>query len=390
MAIFITILFSFNAFSTEITLWSAHESLKDLKNITAMFEKETGHKVNVNVYVMEAMRSELLRNANRKTFPDISLVPADFLGLYKELNFRPLDNSWGLKKINKTALQSVHLNGNHYGLPILVGNHLLLYYNKSLIEQPAKSWDQFQAQYQQKFENQNKKILAWNYDSIYRFSSFLQSYNAWPLKENKVLLATPEMVQALTSYQAKNKLDFVVQNCDSQCSVNKMINEEVAYTISGDWEHKNLYAGLKDKLGIAPLPMLDGNTMTSLSTSFALAVPLHPRNDKVAAVVKKFVAFMARDDMQELFFNSYKLLPANQFVLKKIQQQANGNSKVIIEQFINSFPMPSEYNMSIIWSILRLGYRDLTEQDFTPKEVSLRMQKRADKALGNARDKGSE
>ncbi len=374
------IFFNVKSFAVEITMWSGHESLKDLQFAARMFKQKTGHNVNVKVFYIEAMRSELLRNANRKTFPDMTMVPADFLGLYKELNLRPLDNSWGLQKINSTALRSVQLNGNYYGLPVIVGNHLLLYYNKALVSRPAKSWQEFEHQHQRILAPLGKKSLAWNYNSIYRFSSFLETFDAWPIKNNRISLATPQMVDALSVYKTKNQSNFVVQNCDSRCSVNKMKREEVAYTITGDWEHTELYAALGSKLGVAPLPYVDGHKMKSLSTSFALATPLHSRNNQVEKAVKDFAAFLASDEIQQLFYDNYNLLPANSKVLNKIQKRAKGNSKIMIEEFLQSFPMPSEYRMSIVWSILRLGFRDLTEQEFTPEEVTLRMQKLADRA----------
>ena len=64
--------------------------------------------------------------------------------------------------------------------------------NKSLVKEPAQTWD---AMFAQKKDLYAKGVatIAWSFDEVYWFLPFLVGHGGWPLNNGKIELNTPAM-----------------------------------------------------------------------------------------------------------------------------------------------------------------------------------------------------
>ena len=78
--------------------------------------------------------------------PDIAFVPADMLYLQEQGCFSKVNSRHFAGVMEESQWQSMQLNGQQFGVPLLGGNHLVMFYNKAIYPQPPASWEELQEQ----------------------------------------------------------------------------------------------------------------------------------------------------------------------------------------------------------------------------------------------------
>ncbi len=110
----------------------------DFSQFFGEFTGQTGIDVGFAKVSTSDMKMEVLTMADRRSLPDAIIIPGDMLGL-DVAAYSEVPDAWitsGLEQ-DKKALGMV--DGQLVGIPLIAGNHLVLYYNKSLVEAPAQN-----------------------------------------------------------------------------------------------------------------------------------------------------------------------------------------------------------------------------------------------------------
>lgn len=363
----------------QIEFWHAHQSLAFVDQVVKDFTKATGHSVKVSPYTPGDVKAELLLGAQSGLMPDVMLVPSDFLGLYQELRLRPVDNGWNDPDTMPLARATTIVGRNQWGVPVIQGNHLMLFYNKALVAEPATSWAEL-IQQKPAVENKGARLIGWNYSEMFWFAGFLGAFDGWPMDGDQITLNTPAMVAALDYYKGLSSQGVIEASCDYNCA-QKAFNEGIfAYAINGDWALADSRRELGDKFGVTTLPTIGDRHMTPMNSTYVLAFPMVSEVPEKLPVLKAFSRFFQSAEQQYKIYQTAKLLPVNRTIFDKVMTNADEDTKVMLRQLEQTRPMPSSPAMVVAWQAMSKGFQRLMNGSSAADAAAV-MQDLADREL---------
>ncbi|WP_255984087.1 extracellular solute-binding protein [Vibrio campbellii] len=100
-------------------------------------------------------------------------MPSDFLGLHDYFDLAKIPPSWVEEKsIEPKALELVTVDGAIYGVPLGLGNHLVLYVNTKLTDDIQPTWETLLEK-----AKQGENALAMQYPNMYVLMSFVPMFS---------------------------------------------------------------------------------------------------------------------------------------------------------------------------------------------------------------------
>ena len=369
----------------QVTIWHQKERATPIiQEVLKPLEQRFDVEFSVHYFATNDLKTALISSAYNGKQPNVVLIPSDFFGEYKSFGLLPIPDPLRAKlPTDNVTWQQSRIDQRFYGIPLYIGNHMLLYYNKSVIKAPASSWQQLIAQKSQLMHGQ--KLIGWNYKELFWFVHFASAFNAFPVTKGDVSLDTKEFASALTFYRNLSLTGLIPSTCDYGCSSKRFINGEFAYSLNGDWAFRELKDALGQQLGIAPLPNIDGNPMKSYYSTLNLAFPGRTEHAEFSqldlAIINKFF----ERQNQIVMFEQLGLLPTTPATRKSLE--VSEDYKQVLQTLELAIPLPSSSAMTAAWAGMRKGLDYFLAQDVSPKQASSIMQKVADREL--ARLEGS-
>lgn len=369
--------FAFSDDSSELSIVYGHEN-NALSQVFENFTKQTSIPIRSRSIDNSELKAELLQRADRNELPDAVLVPADFLGLqqikYSQVPVELLNKDSG-ERFKQTTL----ISGKHRGIPVIAGNHLLLYYNKALITEAATYWQQLLEQ--KSSLSAQTQLIAWSFHEMYWFIPFLTAFGGMPILDLEANLDTQAMQQALEFYWFLSRDRQVNSECDYSCSKTTFEQGHQAYLISGFWSYASLLENMGDNLGVAALPMIEGKPMISYFSSHVLAFPDNSLAGAKGAKLKKLAKYLQSQNVQQAIWDEMRSLPVNQPILANIAAQPDHNMKIVISQLNQAIPMPSSFVMAIVWEAIGKGFKRYGAGILDAQQASKLMQHLAEKSI---------
>ncbi|MBW3696654.1 maltose/maltodextrin ABC transporter substrate-binding protein MalE [Vibrio sp. T187] len=254
---------SFAMTEGELTIWiNGDKSYEGLAKIGEQFEQDTG--VKISVQHPESLEDRFEKAAAKGLGPDIIIWAHDRFGGYAEAGLlKELKPSQEFKnKLVDFSWDAVTVNGKVMGYPIAIETPSLIY-NKDLLPEPPKTWEELTAIHQN-MQKQGKTTIMWDVKNAYFTWPMISSGGAYAFEK------TPEGYNGsktgVNNEAGIKGLQFLVDmvnqgviNPDMDYSVSEAAfsKGQVAMTINGPWSWGNL-----DKLGlnygVAELPTLNG------------------------------------------------------------------------------------------------------------------------------------
>jgi len=364
----------------KIVFWNGHQHAEYMVKIVDEFHKKTGIKVDLHQFLSPQLRDEVLNQANSNQLPDMLYVPSDFVGLYKEIKLASVPSDWISPKLDIRVKDSGKIDNINYGVPLFQGNHLMLFYNRALVDSPITDWAQLDNHISTLPEN-IQFPFTWNYREMYWLIPFMSAFGAWPIENDKISLNTPEMVDTLNYYKYLAKMGYVDTECDHNCSVDRFKTGKSAYMINGDWVIRDLENAMEDNLGIAMLPRIQGKEMVPMFSSYVLAYPgLNPNNKKFE-LLKQFTLFAQDKLAQQIISDQGGLMPVNNDLLTKQGNAKTENAAIVIKQMQQTRTMPISNKMAITWSAMAKGFTRFMDHNYPAEKTAILMQRVADKEI---------
>ncbi|WP_300420161.1 extracellular solute-binding protein [uncultured Pseudoalteromonas sp.] len=377
------LLVTFDCYAATINLAHTmkHEHFNELLSALA---EQSGLTVNSVLVDQKALKVRLVQNTSTSTSTDVVIVPADHLGLDKYANYSVIPDSLIADTTDKRTLETAKLNNTLLGIPIIQGNHLLLFYNKQFVKQPIENWQDI---YQiQPTLPEKVKLVTWSFMEMYWFIPFLSAFNGDLIVDNHVQLNTPAMQSALKFVWDLNKQNLVDRQCDYTCSNNAFKAQQAAFTIDGAWALKTYEEALGNNLGIQQLPKLNGEYMQPYYSTFVLAFP----NDGLNGVNKdnliKFAKLVQAEKFQTMIWQKLQDIPVNTEVLNSLKSQQGTQLATLIEAMQFTKAMPSTASMIIVWEVLNKGFIRYGSGALTAEQAGLFMQGLAERSIANEGD----
>lgn len=347
----------------KLMVWEAKEQLDYMKQIAADFEKEYGVPVTVEEMAGGDQGARLATDGPSKLAADVLTLPHDQIGqAVKAGLLLPNDvfEEETKSTMVETAVQASSYDGILYGYPKSVETYAL-FYNKDLISEAPKTWDDVIA-FAKTYNNpkENKFAIMWEFVGYYSYP-FIGSFGGYIYGDNNtnikdIGLNNEGTIKGFTFLQSLK--DILPLNAgDITYDVKTQLFQEgkLAMNIDGPWS----IAAFKDNvnLGVAPLPKgPDGQDSLSFS-----GVKSYYVNSYTAYPVagRLFAHFASSKENQLKNFEMTGAIPASIEAGEAPEIKDDPIISGFFEQFQNSVPMPSISEIKSVWEPLKAAFVSL-------------------------------
>jgi len=353
----------------------------DLSSYFTQFTEKTGINIEFAQFSTSSMKGEILLRADAQSLPDALIVPGDLLGL-DIAKFGVVPDEWLSPELSDNSVVLGKVAGLQKGVPIIAGNHLLLYYNKALVKTPPKNWDELI-----RYNNGSvgQRVIAWSYNEMYWLIPFFGAYDAYPYEDGKIQFNTQQSREALQFYKQLTDDGYANPGCNYQCAFDAFTKGEVPYTINGSWSLGAFAEKLGEQLGVAMLPKIGNRNMRPYSSVHTLAFPNNGTRSEKREALKKLSQFFQSYDVQQQMWRDINALPVNRSLALDIKRQASENTRNFLTQLEMSEPMPNDPEMAIVWEALVMGFNRYQGGAMTAEEALDYMQHIATKSRDEMR-----
>ncbi|BDX07365.1 maltose ABC transporter substrate-binding protein MalE [Planctobacterium marinum] len=354
----------------------------DFTPLIEQFQAETGIKITTAPQENYDLKAELIKRSGKKRLPDAFIAPADYTTI-QSINLIPLDDDWLVPEISAESLQTVSQNGNIVAVPIISGNHLVMYYNRSALEAPAKTMSELLQQRQTLPDNM--RLISWSFNGMYFLIPFLSSFDALPIQGERLRMGTPMMAKAIEYYWRLPERGLAQPTCSHDCYPQQFKEGKFAYVIDGVWNFQQYQQALRDDLGIALLPAINGQPMRPYFSAHVLAIIAKQYSKAQLQALQQFARFLQSVDAQKFMWDSARAIPSNNEALKGIVASSDDNTRMLIRQLQNANPIPNSPHMSVVWEAMSKGFNRYGAQLMSAEESAQLMQHLAERTIAHQR-----
>lgn len=261
-------------------------------------ENAPGSTLTVETKDVEALRTEFQTVAlAAEGVPDFLWTVADHAGPFTSAGIiQPLDDLFEMDQYLNTTV----LNGQVWGIPFGAGNHLMLIYNKSMVETPPATVEEL-ISLSKELAEENADVegfypFLFSHEESFWVFPWMQAINpdGVPFVGFAADGVTPDLNNdsLIKSYQLLHDFKFVdgitAPECNYDCLDGSFKQGKAAMTVNGDWSlggDTGMIAQLGDDLGLAPFPKFeDGQPAPLVQGTFAM-IPTATSGDKLDVTV---------------------------------------------------------------------------------------------------------
>jgi arabinogalactan oligomer/maltooligosaccharide transport system substrate-binding protein len=337
-------------------------------------------------YENEALRDQFQTASLANAAPDVVRVPNDFAGPFSTLQIvAPVSDLFDKKFLGQFfqgSLDPAIVGGTLWGVPDNYGNHLMLIYNKDLIATPPATFEDLITQ-AKALTAGDIQGFAYNLNEPFWGAGFYGAFGGWPLDaKDKPTFNNEAFVNYLT-FVAKLKTDGVVPaECDYNCADTLMKDGKAAMIINGDWSLGDYTKALGDKMGVAPVPPINGKPFTQMTAGKYFMVSNAVLDDPAKkAAVQKFITFMTSAEVQKQWLDQFKRLPSNTEIAKDPSIASDPILAGSMAALSNGRGQPAAAEMRCAWDAWRPNLEGVMAGTTTPADAAVAAQTSADECV---------
>lgn len=334
-------------------------------------------------YENEALRDQFQTASLANAAPDVVRVPNDFAGPFSALDIvAPVDQLFDkafLSQFFQGALDPAVVAGTLYGVPDNYGNHLMLIYNKDLIATPPATFEELITTAKTLTQG-DIQGFAYNLNEPFWGAGFYGAFGGWPLDAKDKPTFNNKSFSDYLAFVGKLKTDGVVPaECDYNCADTLMKDGKAAMIINGDWSLGDYTKALGDKMGVAPVPSINGKPFTEMTAGkyFMVAKPVLDDAAKKAAV-QTFITYMTSKDVQKKWLDQFKRLPSNSEVAKDPSIASDPILAGSMAALSNGRGQPAAPEMRCAWDAWRPNLEGVMAGSLSPADAATAAQTSAD------------
>ncbi len=357
----------------KLTYWTGDVEFGEA--VAKKFEEKYGVPVSVEEVGLGAI-DKIALSGPAGTGADVFMSPHDSFqhgvasGLFLELEEPVVANI--NERVNEVGVETVTADGKVYGVPISLET-TCLFYNKDIVgEQPAATLEEIMEKAKEFNDSANNifYILATIGDG-YKIYPMLSSYGfslfgEGGMDENNPGFDTEEFEKGLEL--VSNLHEIMPVNAIDLGNVSflksRFMEGKVAYEISGPWD----IAEFKESgvnFGVTVLPTFNGRAMTpfaGVQNAHVSAFTKYP----IAAQL--FAEYLVSDEAAGLLYEVANKIPTLKDISNIKGLSEDEYIKPFVEQFANSYPMPSVQRISYYWTISASVCQAVFDGQLTPAE----------------------
>lgn len=334
----------------QLTIWiNGDKGYNGLAEVGKKFEEETG--VKVTVAHPDELENKFPQTASTGDGPDIVFWAHDRFGGYAEAGL--LTEVKPSKKIKEGivdfAWDAVSYDGKIIGYPVAVES-ISLIYNKDLVPNPPKNWEEIAA-LDAKLQKDGKKAIMWALKTPYFTWPLMAADGGYAYKytssgyDIKDAGIAKDGVKASMSFM-KDLIDKGVISRDMDYSVAEgAFNKgEVAMTINGPWAWSNIDS--KINYGVTTLPKFNGQSSKPFVGVLTAGISTaSPNQDLAVEFLENYL--LTNEGLRKV--NDDKALGA--VALNSFQKELDSDKRIAatMDNAMNGEIMPNIPQMSAFW-----------------------------------------
>lgn len=337
-----------------LKLWMDNDDYNE-KIVEAWNEEYPDIELEVeNVGTVDA-RSKLELDGPAGVGADVFVTPHDHVGVAVEAGLileNDLFADYVKENFMESAIPAVTYKDKIYGFPLSVKTPAF-FYNKDLVDEPAKTWDEV-FEFAEEFNDpaQNKFTMVWQATDPYFAHAFLGGYGYsmfGPDMDDKEQLGwdTQEALEGMEFYQKLSEIYPVpAQDADWDAMNTMFSSGETPYAITGPWSIGD-FEEAEINFGVTKLPELpNGNDPITFSTVDVACVSSYTEYPNAAKLLAKF---LSSEEGLKVLYDTKRELPTNLKAQELPEIVEDEYLAGVAEQAENSTPMPSIPEMDSVW-----------------------------------------
>lgn len=392
LALFLVGLLAGSALAADvITMWTKEDVpvLPEIERLAKEFTGKTGIAVKVVNYGVEDLRQNFQAAALAGSGPDLLWTVNDHIGVFATAGLiKPIEDVYGsaavLSKFVKPGLEAQEFEGKNWGIPISVGNHLMLIYNKKMVSRPPQTTDELIAMAKglTKDTNGDGKPdvygLVYNLNEPFWLAPWLGGFGGWPLDGTRPTLGSKAMADTLQFLRDLKFVHGIVPTEADYNTADAMFREgKAAMLINGDWS-----LGAYQDFAVARIPKVSSTGLwpSPMTSGVYFLFPDYLSGKKMEDV-KRLVDFFVSQENQVLFATKYQRLPSVQAVLNDPKIASDPILKGSSEQMVVGKPMPVVPEMRCAWDAIRPNQEAVMAGQMRPQDAAAAMQQAAEQCV---------
>jgi len=335
----------------QLTIWiNGDKGYNGLAEVGKQFEEETGIKV--TVAHPDSLQDKFPQTAATGDGPDIMIWAHDRFGAYAEAGLlTEVKPSKEVKDgIVDFAWDAVTYDGKYVGYPVAI-EALSLIYNKDLVPNPPKNWEEVEA-LNAKLKKQGKTAIMWNLKEPY-FTwplmaadggyAFKHGANGYDVKDagiaNSGVKASMNFVKSLVDK------GVISSDMDYSVSESEFNKGNTAMTINGPWAWGNVEkSGIN--YGVTTLPKFNGQVSKPFVGVLTAGISTaSPNQDLAVEFIENYL--LTNDGLRKV--NDDK--PLGAVALNSFQQELDKDQRIAatMDNALNGEIMPNIPQMGAFW-----------------------------------------
>ncbi|MBD3178958.1 MAG: extracellular solute-binding protein [Candidatus Latescibacteria bacterium] len=323
--------------------------------------------------------------------PDLVYGPGDKVGPYSVMDLIiPLEEEYPQGYFDSFREGSVPSLGGHiYAVPDQVGNHLMLIYNRELVEKAPEDTGEWISMAKELTVDPDGNGIPDRYGVVFNFMEpfwlvpFLGGYGGWVVDEDmNPTLDTEPMLSALRLLSdMRNKYRILPRESNYEVSDAMFKQGHAAFIINGPWSLKAyMDAGLD--IAVIPIPKIAQTgsyptpTLSSKGYSISVNVP-----GKKLEMVKELASYLTSARVQREITSELLILPSRKEIYEDEELFENEILRGSMRAAQKGRPMPLIPEMRAIWDAIRPFYQSVMGGRMEPAEAAGKMQERADQKI---------
>ena len=393
--LFVIIVFSciWGSPKTVINIWHQmlYENRKVLREVCDDYENNNlDIKINLTYRETEELRSSYQAAAMGGSGPELIYGPSDQVGPFSVMGIiQPLDDLLPHAYFNQFVKNAiVQSDGQIWMVGDVVGNHLMLIYNKDLISSPPDNTTELiEIGKQMTVDTDGDgKIdqygLVWNFTEPFFYVPWLGGFGEWLLTDdNNPNLNTEGNRRGFQFIKAlRDEHQIIPKECDYEIANAMFKTGRAAMIINGDWSWGD-YSGVVD-FGIARIPKVSetGKWPSPLVSTKGYSININTTGEKLTETLK-LMKHLTSADVQLYFTQRINSQPSAIAALNNHKVRNNVLLQKSAEIIAVGRPMPIIPEMRAIWDALREQYQAVLGGTISPKIAARRAQENSVKQI---------
>jgi maltose-binding protein MalE len=382
-----------------LTIWE-----QDIADVHKYFDKLSEEFQNANPkikvkrvnYETEDLRNNFVSAAQAGKGPDLLIGPNDNLGVFVPAGLIvPAEEILGsgfFGDFDKTALEAAQYWGKQYMVPDRNGNELCLIYNKKLVSEAPKTFEEIiELSKKLKAEGKVKYGVVFNMVEPFFTIPFLGAFDGKVFddlsKEKPQPTLDTDATKKWFAFMKKLQDEGVIpKEADYNVADNLFKEGKAAFIINGPWSFSGYKEAKAVEFGLTAIPTVGGKYPAPYSAvkGYSISKNVKGKANKEEAV-RRFLAFMMSKKAQLSMAEGHKQLPVIMDALKDAAITENADMSAQKMQLEKCTPMPIITEMRGIWDAIKPVQQELFAGKIKAEDAPAKMQKKAIeniKALG--------